>query len=315
MVILEKSPSHFIFRLSSHWTHWIDFLIGFSIGFLILLFNAFVILFILAAISGSGRSQLHCQYSLQNHVHCQITAHRSRLLDTMEQHDIRETHRANVEVTRRGFAIYLYGAQQQEALFTVVESRDHAEDIAQRINHFIQQPIADTLTLENLQEYWLVGLGSRTGGVVMFILIFVGALYFRPHFAGTQTTPWVWRVGLFTVRVLFFGVDVAWRLLRQFQTTTIYLNKTNNTCKVVRHHLWHRLFFQPQEVSCALSDARLQIRRLSQENQAIDYRLSLHVSGQEYKIAYYHAPLSQKQHDQLAQQIQYLEQYLLSESS
>lgn len=313
MYILEHSEQRLVFRLSSRFGEFIDFLIGLFIWSLLAIFNIFALMFILVAISGGGHSQLQCIHVAEQQAQCTVTAQRSALLDITEQHSVPDVHRVAVEVTRRGFAIYLYG-HHSEALFTVYDSREHADAVSKQLNQFIWQvkPTEPTLQINTIDDHWLSSFTTRTGGVVMIILVIVGVIYFRRTLLPLPSLSLRLKaIPIFVLQVLFFSVHVGWLLLRKFQTTTCYLDKIENCCTVKRHHVLSRWLSPVQLQTCPLPEAHLQVRVLKPDQQE-DYHLSLVLPNQsiEQRLAHYHAPISAKQQRRLEQQQQMFAQYI-----
>lgn len=311
MYILEHSEQRLVFRLSSRFGQFIDFLIGLFIWSLFATFNAFTLMFILVAIYGGGHSQLDCIYLAAQQAQCNVTAQRSALLDITEHHSVPDVHRVAVEVTRRGFAIYLYG-HGSEALFTVYDSRDRAEAVSKQLNQFIQQemPNQTTIQVNTEGDNWLSSFTTRTGGVVMIILVIVGVIYFRRTLLPLPNlSQRLKALPLFVLQVLFFSLHAGWVLLRKFQMTTCYLDKTEQCCKVKRHHVLGLL--KATIHSCPLSEAHLQVRVLKPD-QHEDYRLALVLPNQsvEQRLAHYHAPVSARKRQQFEQQQQLFAQFV-----
>ncbi len=311
MYILEHSEQRLVLRLSSRFGQFIDFLIGLFIWSLFAIFNAFTLMFILVAISGGGHSQLDCIYLAPQQAQCNVTAQRSALLDITEHHSVPDVHRVAVEVTRRGFAIYLYG-HGSEALFTVYDSRERADNVSKQLNHFIQQenPSETTIQISTEGDNWLSSFTTRTGGVVMIILVIVGVIYFRRILLPLPTIAQrIKAFPFYVLHVLFFSLHMAWVLLRKFQMTSCYLDKTENRCTVKRHHVLGLPIATIQ--SCPLSEAYLEVRVLKPDEHE-DYRLSLVLPNQsvEQRLAHYHAPISKRQHQRLEQQQQMFAQFV-----
>lgn len=300
MYIATQTEHRLTLRLDSRLSLLFDFCVGLLISLLLLVFNTFMLMFIIVAIWGSGYSEVRCTPAAPAQADCIITADRSGLLNLTEQQIVQGTHRAAAEVTRRGFAVYLYG-QEQEALFTVYESREQAEMIAQALNEFMSASTRDQFYLRNDDEHWLSGFTTRTGGVIMFILVAVSVIYVRRHFnAGGTVAQFVRRLPLFIMQVGLFSVHLGWQLWKRFQTTTCEFNTVAATCTVRRHHVVSEWFVRSQVKQCPLSAAEVRVRPFHQVER-IDYRLELVQPQQpELRLVHYHAPLSARQTRQLA---------------